>query len=155
VQQKYGLEVSAEAAWQAHGGGTFSFKNPLGMLEGDDSDRDGSGSGAKKGGRRKARAEARPGWSSARELASKLFRKNPNAYFYRLLEPGVVGIRSCPSLMRCDNAQRATCRKRPCARRQEQWTGDWTPEEKETFLEVWGWMGTTSSGWRPTDARPF
>jgi len=119
VQQKYGLEASAEAAWQAHGGGTYSFKNPLGTLEGDGSDgSNGRGGGAKKGGRRTARAEARPGWSSAREMASKLFRKNPNAYFYRLLEPGVVGIGACPwrPRCRCGDAQRTACCSCTCCR---------------------------------------
>ncbi|KAJ2635026.1 hypothetical protein GGF40_003851 [Coemansia sp. RSA 1286] len=45
--------------------------------------------------------------SVAKFVASKLLRKNPNSYFYRHTEPGV-----------------------------EQWTGDWTDEEKDMFLNV-------------------
>ncbi|KAJ1810922.1 hypothetical protein LPJ75_004157 [Coemansia sp. RSA 2598] len=47
------------------------------------------------------------GQSVAKYVASKLLRKNPNSYFYRHTEPGV-----------------------------EQWTGDWTDEERQVFLDV-------------------
>lgn len=43
----------------------------------------------------------------AKAVAQMMFKKNPNMYFYRHNEPGV-----------------------------EQWTGDWTEEEKQKFLEV-------------------
>ncbi|KAG0187694.1 hypothetical protein DFQ28_005968 [Apophysomyces sp. BC1034] len=45
--------------------------------------------------------------TSAKAISQMMFKKNPNMYFYRHNEPGV-----------------------------EQWTGDWTPEEKEVFLKV-------------------
>ncbi|KAL1926299.1 hypothetical protein VTP01DRAFT_5996 [Rhizomucor pusillus] len=44
---------------------------------------------------------------NAKAVAQMMFKKNPNMYFYRHNEPGV-----------------------------EQWTGDWTEEEKQKFLEV-------------------
>lgn len=47
------------------------------------------------------------GQSVAKYVSSKLLKKNPNAYFYRHTEPGV-----------------------------EQWAGDWTEEERQTFLTV-------------------
>ncbi|KAJ1646885.1 hypothetical protein J3B02_000473 [Coemansia erecta] len=47
------------------------------------------------------------GQSVAKYVASKLLRKNPNSYFYRHTEPGV-----------------------------EQWTGDWTDEERLVFLDI-------------------
>lgn len=47
------------------------------------------------------------GWSDARAFAATQLRKNPNAYFYRHVEPGQV-----------------------------QATGEWTAEEKATFIRV-------------------
>ncbi|CAO3587663.1 unnamed protein product [Absidia cylindrospora] len=47
------------------------------------------------------------GRNSAKAIAHMMFKKNPNMYFYRHNEPGV-----------------------------EQWTGDWTDEEKELFMTV-------------------
>ncbi|CDS06534.1 hypothetical protein LRAMOSA09062 [Lichtheimia ramosa] len=44
---------------------------------------------------------------NAKAAAQAMFKKNPNMYFYRHNEPGV-----------------------------EQWTGDWTEEEKKLFLQV-------------------
>ncbi|KAJ1919128.1 hypothetical protein H4219_002177 [Mycoemilia scoparia] len=85
---KYGLESSAKDAWEKNGGGKFSFKDPLGI-----------------GKIKKSSIPA--GWSEAKFVSSKLFKKNPNSYFYRNLEPGVA-----------------------------QWTGDWDEEEKSTFLKV-------------------
>lgn len=38
------------------------------------------------------------GWSNIRHISAQLFKKNPNAYFYRHTEPGVVCVwhkRSC------------------------------------------------------------
>ncbi|ORX93837.1 hypothetical protein K493DRAFT_284294 [Basidiobolus meristosporus CBS 931.73] len=91
LMERHGFEASAAEAWEKNGGGKFSFKDPL-------------GTGEKKG--RKGKKNAN-GWSDAKLVASKLFKKNPNAYFYRHVEPGV-----------------------------EQWTGDWTEEEKTHFLKV-------------------
>ncbi|KAI9323139.1 hypothetical protein BX666DRAFT_1883655 [Dichotomocladium elegans] len=82
--EKYQFEGSASEAWEKNGGGTFSFKDPL-------------GTGKKKSGAR----------FNAKAVAQQMFKKNPNMYFYRHNEPGV-----------------------------EQWTGDWTEEEKSIFLEV-------------------
>ncbi|KAG0238567.1 hypothetical protein BGW42_004329 [Actinomortierella wolfii] len=81
VMERYGFEKSAAEAWEANGGGTFSFRDPAGA------------------GRSKK--------FNAKEFAKAMFKKNPNAYFYRHNEPG-----------------------------EDQWTGDWTPEERELFLEV-------------------
>lgn len=64
---KHGFESSASEAWDRNGGGKFSFKDPLG-----------TGNVAK---------GAKP---SAKVVAQMLFRKNPNAYFYRHNEPEVV-----------------------------------------------------------------
>ncbi|RUP43639.1 hypothetical protein BC936DRAFT_136920, partial [Jimgerdemannia flammicorona] len=64
---KHGFESSASEAWDRNGGGKFSFKDPLG-----------TGNPAK-GGK----------GPSAKIVAQMLFRKNPNAYFYRHNEPGV------------------------------------------------------------------
>ncbi|KAJ1956939.1 hypothetical protein GGI12_005173 [Dipsacomyces acuminosporus] len=47
------------------------------------------------------------GQSVAKFVSSKLLKKNPNAYFYRHTEPGV-----------------------------EQWTGDWTEDERQEFLTI-------------------
>ncbi|KAK9723037.1 hypothetical protein K7432_002193 [Basidiobolus ranarum] len=91
LMERHGFEASAAEAWEKNGGGKFSFKDPL-------------GTGEKKG--RKGKKNAN-GWSDAKLVASKLFKKNPNAYFYRHVEPGI-----------------------------EQWTGDWTEEEKSQFLKV-------------------
>ncbi|RKP34915.1 hypothetical protein BJ085DRAFT_14701 [Dimargaris cristalligena] len=95
---KYEFEANAKDSWDKNGGGTFSFKNPLGEPEGP------SATKSKSGGRKR---NVLNGWSSAKFVASKLFKKNPNAYFYRHNEPGT-----------------------------EQWTGDWTEEEKQLFLNT-------------------
>ncbi|ORX75028.1 hypothetical protein DL89DRAFT_290458 [Linderina pennispora] len=47
------------------------------------------------------------GQSAAKYVSSQMLRKNPNAYFYRNTEPGV-----------------------------DQWTGDWTDEERDLFIET-------------------
>ncbi|KAI8335844.1 hypothetical protein BC941DRAFT_429558 [Chlamydoabsidia padenii] len=47
------------------------------------------------------------GRNSAKAIAQMMFKKNPNMYFYRHNEPGV-----------------------------EQWTGDWTEEEKDLFIKI-------------------
>ncbi|KAI8144255.1 hypothetical protein BJV82DRAFT_608872 [Fennellomyces sp. T-0311] len=84
LMEKYEFEGSAAEAWEKNGGGTFSFKDPL-------------GTGKKKG----------SGRVNAKAVAKQMFKKNPNMYFYRHTEPGV-----------------------------EQWTTEWTPEEKTLFLET-------------------
>ncbi|KAF9970642.1 hypothetical protein BGZ73_006623 [Actinomortierella ambigua] len=83
VMERYGFEKNAMEAWEANGGGTFTYKDPSG-----------SGSGRSKK-------------FNAKDFAKAMFKKNPNAYFYRHNEPG-----------------------------EDQWTGDWTAEERELFLEV-------------------
>lgn len=81
VRLRLGIAPSAEEAWENNGGGTFSFKTPTGKK--------GSGS------------------TNALEIARKSLLKNPNAYFYRLTEPGEA---------------RAF--------------GDWTESEIQLFVEV-------------------
>ncbi|CAO3611836.1 unnamed protein product [Mucor hiemalis] len=85
VMQRHGLESSASEAWEKHGGGTYSYADPTG-----------SGKKRKKG-----------SVSNAKNDALKMFKKNPNQYFYRHNEPG-----------------------------EEQWTHDWSEEERDLFLEV-------------------
>ncbi|KAJ2314198.1 hypothetical protein IWW54_001053 [Coemansia sp. RSA 2705] len=89
VQQRLHIEDNATAAWESQGGGKFSFKDPLGT------------------GKRLSKRAVPSGQSVAKFVASKLLKKNPNAYFYRHTEPGV-----------------------------EQWTGDWTEDERQVFLAV-------------------
>lgn len=67
---KYGLEASAKDAWEANGGGRFTFGN-------------GKGKGKRKG---KGKSST-PGWSDAKAMAKAMFAKNPNQYFYRLTAP--------------------------------------------------------------------
>ncbi|KAG0289885.1 hypothetical protein BGZ96_006635 [Linnemannia gamsii] len=93
VIERYGFEKSAKDAWEANGGGSFSFKDPLGVQT------DSAGTSRSKSTKRPKH--------EAKMVAKGLFRKNPNAFFYRHNEPG-----------------------------QEQWTGDWTAEEQEIFLKV-------------------
>lgn len=59
-----------------------------------------------------------------------MFKKNPNMYFYRHNEPGVVSKKAISQGMIEDLADFALCWF------QEQWTGDWTDEEKELFMKV-------------------
>ncbi|KAG0091230.1 hypothetical protein BGZ92_001181 [Podila epicladia] len=101
VLARYGFEKSAQDAWQAHGGGTFSFKDPLGDMNGE-----GPVTGTSLAGSHLKSKSKRPK-HDARMVSKAMFKKNPNAYFYRHNEPG-----------------------------QEQWTGDWTLEEREIFLQV-------------------
>ncbi|KAJ2451789.1 hypothetical protein EV183_003385 [Coemansia sp. RSA 2336] len=89
VQERLQLESNATAAWESQGGGKFSFKDPLGT------------------GKRVSKRAVPGGQSVAKYVASKLLKKNPNAYFYRHTEPGV-----------------------------EQWTGDWTEDERDMFINV-------------------
>ncbi|KAJ2081354.1 hypothetical protein H4R24_002412 [Coemansia sp. RSA 988] len=86
---RLGLSSNATEAWESQGGGKFSFKDPLGT------------------GKKLSKRTVPSGQSMAKYVASKLLKKNPNAYFYRHTEPGV-----------------------------EQWTGDWTNEERDIFLTV-------------------
>ncbi|KAF8928616.1 hypothetical protein EDD21DRAFT_407726 [Dissophora ornata] len=92
VMEKYGFEKNAQEAWEANGGGAFSFKDPLGMNDGQSTSR--------------SKSSKRPK-HDAKMVAKAMFKKNPNAFFYRHNEPG-----------------------------QEQWTGDWTKEEGVLFLKV-------------------
>ncbi|KAF9165760.1 hypothetical protein BGX21_001441 [Mortierella sp. AD011] len=92
VMERYGFEKSAQEAWEANGGGAFSFKDPLGLNDEASSSR--------------LKPSKRPKYD-AKLVAKAMFKKNPNAFFYRHNEPG-----------------------------QEQWTGDWTEEEGELFLRV-------------------
>ncbi|KAG9069669.1 hypothetical protein KI688_008991 [Linnemannia hyalina] len=93
VIERYGFETNAKDAWEANGGGSFSFKDPLGLQS------DTAGTSRSKTAKRPKH--------EAKMVAKGLFKKNPNAFFYRHNEPG-----------------------------QEQWTGDWTAEEQEIFLKV-------------------
>ncbi|KAG0316243.1 hypothetical protein BGZ99_006998 [Dissophora globulifera] len=94
VMERHGFEKSAQEAWDANGGGAFSFSDPLGLN---------AGSG---GSSSKSKYSKRPR-HDAKMVSKALFKKNPNAFFYRHNEPG-----------------------------QEQWTGDWTEEERVIFLNV-------------------
>ncbi|KAG2192192.1 hypothetical protein INT47_005857, partial [Mucor saturninus] len=85
VMQRHGIEPSASEAWEKNGGGAYSFADPTG-----------SGIKRKKG-----------SISNAKNDALKMFKKNPNQYFYRHNEPG-----------------------------EEQWVHDWSEEEKNLFLKV-------------------
>ncbi|KAJ2693750.1 hypothetical protein GGH99_001008 [Coemansia sp. RSA 1285] len=90
VMERLGIQGNATDAWESEGGGKFSFKDPLGT-----------------GKPMTKRAVPGGSQSMARYVASKLLKKNPNAYFYRHTEPGV-----------------------------EQWTGDWTADERNVFLRI-------------------
>lgn len=63
VRRRCRIEGNATDAWNANGGGKFTYKNP-------------GGKNSKVG-------------TSIKEVARKLLRKNPNMYFYRITEPGV------------------------------------------------------------------
>ncbi|KAJ2489600.1 hypothetical protein IWW37_003880 [Coemansia sp. RSA 2050] len=89
VMERLGIQGNATEAWESEGGGKFSFKDPLGT------------------GKKITKKSIPSGQSVAKFVASKLLKKNPNAYFYRHTEPGV-----------------------------EQWTGDWTEEERLVFLHI-------------------
>ncbi|KAI7898446.1 uncharacterized protein BX663DRAFT_524750 [Cokeromyces recurvatus] len=84
IIEKYGLEASAAEAWEKNGGGTWSIADP-------------TGNGKKR----------KKGSSNAKADALKMFKKNPNQYFYRHNEPG-----------------------------EEQWTHEWSEEEKGLFLRI-------------------
>ncbi|KAJ2746798.1 hypothetical protein GGI20_001029 [Coemansia sp. BCRC 34301] len=89
VMARLGIQGNATEAWESEGGGKFSFKDPLGT------------------GKKISKKSVPTGQSVAKFVASKLLKKNPNAFFYRHTEPGT-----------------------------EQWTGDWTEEERLAFLQV-------------------
>ncbi|KAJ2813564.1 hypothetical protein H4S07_000593 [Coemansia furcata] len=89
VMERLGIQGNATEAWESEGGGKFSFKDPLGT------------------GKKITKKSVPSGQSVAKFVASKLLKKNPNAYFYRHTEPGT-----------------------------EQWTGDWTEEERLVFLQI-------------------
>ena len=67
VCAQYGIEATADAAWEAGGGGAFSVRIDKSQIP--------------------ASLKAR-GWSDARACAATQLRKNPNAYFYRHVVPG-------------------------------------------------------------------
>ncbi|KAF8963047.1 hypothetical protein BGZ46_001066 [Entomortierella lignicola] len=90
VMERYEFEKSAQEAWEANGGGEFSFRDPLGHSD---------GATSSKSSKRQKR--------DAKMVARAMFKKNPNAFFYRHNEPG-----------------------------QDQWTGDWAEEEGKLFLRV-------------------
>ncbi|KAF9285066.1 hypothetical protein BGZ68_004161 [Mortierella alpina] len=71
VMVKYGFEKSAEDAWEANGGGTFSFSDPSGT----------STVGSSKKSTRRPKHDAKM-------VAKAMFKKNPNSFFYRHNEPG-------------------------------------------------------------------
>ncbi|KAG9323775.1 hypothetical protein KVV02_007770 [Mortierella alpina] len=71
VMDKYGFEKSAEDAWEANGGGTFSFSDPSGS----------STAGSSKKSARRPKHDAKM-------VAKAMFKKNPNSFFYRHNEPG-------------------------------------------------------------------
>lgn len=74
VMEKYGFEASAQEAWDANGGGSFSFKDPLGESV------------------VKSKSGKRGPKHDAKMVAKAMFKKNPNAFFYRHNEPGQVRI---------------------------------------------------------------
>ncbi|KAF9113500.1 hypothetical protein BGX27_001454 [Mortierella sp. AM989] len=75
IMEKYGFEKSAQEAWEANGGGAFSFKDPLGLNDEAVSSRSKSSKKPK---------------HDAKMVAKAMFKKNPNAFFYRHNEPGQV-----------------------------------------------------------------
>jgi hypothetical protein len=75
VMKRHGFEKSAQEAWEANGGGAFSFKDPLGTSE--------------EAGTSRSKSSRRPRYD-AKLVSKALFKKNPNAYFYRHNEPGQV-----------------------------------------------------------------
>jgi hypothetical protein len=66
VAERWGIASNSMEAWNANGGGRFSYRNPLGTTN---------------GGTRRAQLPAK-------EIARRSLQKNPNAYFYRHNEPG-------------------------------------------------------------------
>lgn len=82
VIERYGFEKSAKDAWEANGGGSFSFKDPLGAH-------------LDSAGTSRSKTTKRPK-HEAKMVAKGLFKKNPNAFFYRHNEPGqVITCRHC------------------------------------------------------------
>lgn len=100
------------------------------------------------------------GWSNIRHISAQLFKKNPNAYFYRHTEPGVVCVwrkrnsTTCQSyfvvgiLVWISLCQPASCSidietSHPIIQ-QPQHQGEWSEEEHHLFLKV------SLQFWRPT-----
>lgn len=82
VVERYGFEKSAKDAWEANGGGSFSFKDPLGVQPDFPLTS-------------RSKSTKRPK-HEAKMVAKGLFKKNPNAFFYRHNEPGqVITYRHC------------------------------------------------------------
>ena len=78
----YGLASNAKEAWDSNGGGKFTYATPDGFS----------------------------GGSKAKETARRMFRKNPNSYFYRHTAPGVP--------RKFDSSE------------------PWTKEEEELFIKI-------------------
>jgi hypothetical protein len=78
----YGLASNAKDAWNSNGGGKFTYATPDGFS----------------------------GGSKAKETARRMFRKNPNSYFYRHTAPGVA--------RKFDSSE------------------PWTKEEEELFIQI-------------------
>lgn len=91
LMERYNIAPNAEEAWNKNGGGNFSYRNI-------------GGSGVSSAEVQKHKAK---GWSQVKAVTATLMPKNPNAYFYRHVEPGV-----------------------------EQWMGDWTEEEHHAFINA-------------------
>ena len=118
VRLRCGIAENAEAAWESEGGGTFSFRNPLGNGTKESStaaaDGDNTHTNPNPHPIQLERIPLKPkaGWSQARIDSFLALRKNPNAFFYRHTEPGV-----------------------------EEWNGEWAAEEEALFVEAakkWG-----------------
>ena len=86
VMETYGLASSAAEAWESNGGGKYSFKLSSESI---------------------SKAGKPQGWSDAKYVSYKMFKKNPNQYFYRHTEPALP-----------------------------QWTGDWSQEEQALFMDT-------------------
>ncbi|CAO3658858.1 unnamed protein product [Umbelopsis vinacea] len=71
LMKKHGFEANAADCWEKNGGGKFSYKDPLGT------------------GKKTASRSQR---TSAKAIAQLMWKKNPNMYFYRHNEPGIVSI---------------------------------------------------------------
>ncbi|KAI7819704.1 hypothetical protein BC939DRAFT_251022 [Gamsiella multidivaricata] len=70
--EKYGFEKTSEEAWEANGGGSFSFGDPLGQTEQSSA----------------FRSKFKKPKHDAKMVSKASFKKNPNAFFYRHNEPG-------------------------------------------------------------------
>lgn len=92
VCAKFGIEDSADKAWEAHGGGVFNRYDPASTLPSMGSSASDSVSHKSKAAKKsRTRLVGVPsGWSDAKFIAHKMFLKNPNMYFYRHTAPDQV-----------------------------------------------------------------